>query len=105
VHNGEEFDGVHMHSVEDAVPNAVGALGRAADSGADTCKRGVVVDGTPGLGVSQPLLDCLPDIDLVREVIPARPSRKLIDKTSRIVADVRRVGHDRNLSWAGGAGN
>src|SRR5690606_21799460 len=85
--------------------SAAAALGRAADAGADAGEGGVVIDGAPGLRVGEPLLDGLADIDLVGEVVPARPSGELVDEALRVVADVRGVGHAWKLSRRGGGRN
>jgi len=47
-----------------------------------------MIDRTARRCVSNPLIDCLTDIDLVSQVFPARLGRKLINKTLGLGADI-----------------
>ena len=71
---------------------------RLTNARADASESRIVVDGATRRRIREALFNGLAHINLIREIIPASPFRELIDEALRVVADVRGVGHARNLS-------
>lgn len=74
-------------------PSGAGALG-----GATNAREGaLVVHGATGRGIREALFDSSPNINLLCEIIQARPFGELVDESLRVVANVRGVDHTWNL--------
>jgi len=57
------------------------------------CHHRLMIDGAPGRKISEPLLDGLSDIDLVRELLPPCPVRERVDEALGLHAEVGGVTH------------
>ena len=52
-----------------------------------------MIDRAASVSVGDALFDGLPDVDLVREVVPAGPGRELVDQALSVRADVVGISH------------